>query len=87
MPLLPQMLRVNCDTAQEYYLQQTIKDKLQGYVFSYNKSASAILVNLSQDLSKLRDELASSSGGLYLNVSYLFKPVLAGINYNSYMNA
>ncbi|XP_055887561.1 protein unc-80 homolog isoform X2 [Biomphalaria glabrata] len=56
------MMRVNCDTAQEYYLQQTIKDKLQGYTFSYHKPASAILVNLAIELRHLRDELSNSTG-------------------------
>ncbi|GFO03526.1 unc-80-like protein, partial [Plakobranchus ocellatus] len=56
------MMRVNCDTAQEYYLQQTIRDKLQGYTFSYHKSASAILVTLALELRQLRDELASNLG-------------------------
>ncbi|KAH9525120.1 Protein unc-80 [Bulinus truncatus] len=56
------ILRVNCDTAQEYYLQQTIKDKLQGYTFSYHKPASAILVNLALELRHLRDELSNCSG-------------------------
>ncbi|XP_059153938.1 protein unc-80 homolog isoform X2 [Physella acuta] len=57
------MLRINCDTAQEYYLQQSIKDKLQGYTFSYHKPASAILVSLSLELRQLRLELANSSAG------------------------
>ncbi|GFR73733.1 Unc-80-like protein [Elysia marginata] len=56
------MMQVNCDTAQEYYLQQTIRDKLQGYTFSYHKSASSILVTLALELRQLRDELASSLG-------------------------
>ena len=51
------MMRVNCDTAQEYYIQQTIKDKLQGYNYAYPKSTAAILLTLSVDLQQLRDQL------------------------------
>ena len=58
------MMRVNCDTAQEYYIQQTIKDKLQGYNYAYPKSTATVLLSLSVDLQQLRDQLqASSTGG------------------------
>ena len=56
-----QMMRVNCDTAQEYYVQQTIKDKLQGYNYAYPKSTATILLSLSLDLQQLRDQLQASS--------------------------
>ncbi|KAK7491630.1 hypothetical protein BaRGS_00017083 [Batillaria attramentaria] len=48
------MMRVNCDTAQEYYIQQTIKDKLHGYNYAYPKSTAAILLSLALDLKQLR---------------------------------
>ncbi|XP_076436361.1 protein unc-80 homolog isoform X3 [Babylonia areolata] len=51
------MMRVNCDTAQEYYIQQTIKDKLQGYHYAYPKSTATILLTLSVELQQLRDQL------------------------------
>ncbi|KAL8568215.1 hypothetical protein ACOMHN_027738 [Nucella lapillus] len=51
------MMRVNCDTAQEYYIQQTIKDKLQGYNYAYPKSTATILLTLSVELQHLRDQL------------------------------
>ena len=54
-------MRVNCDTAQEYYIQQTIKDKLQGYNYAYPKSTASILLSLSIDLQQLRDQLQSTS--------------------------
>ena len=50
-------MRVNCDTAQEYYIQQTIKDKLQGYNYAYPKSTATILLTLSIELQQLRDQL------------------------------
>ncbi|KAK6194683.1 hypothetical protein SNE40_000272 [Patella caerulea] len=52
------MMKVNCDTAQEYYLQQTIRDKLQGYSFTHPKSCGSILIQLATELKQLRDELA-----------------------------
>jgi hypothetical protein len=55
------MMRVNCDTAQEYYIQQTIKDKLHGYNYAYPKSTATILLSLSLDLQMLRDQLQVSS--------------------------
>ncbi|ESO92838.1 hypothetical protein LOTGIDRAFT_232936 [Lottia gigantea] len=55
------MMKVNCDTAQEYYLQQTIRDKLQGYSFTHPKSCSSILIQLATELKQLREEIASNN--------------------------
>ncbi|XP_071097692.1 protein unc-80 homolog [Haliotis cracherodii] len=57
------MMKVNCDTAQEYYLQQTVKDKLMGYSFTHPKSVGTILLHLATDLKALRDDLPNSTGG------------------------
>ncbi|KAL5011899.1 hypothetical protein ScPMuIL_010450 [Solemya velum] len=65
------MMFVNCDTAQEYYLQQTVKDKLQGYSFIHPKSSGSILLQLALELRQLKDEFISS-GGEYRSRSATF---------------
>lgn len=63
--ILIQMMRVNCDTAQEYYMQQTIKDKLQGYSYAYPKSTATILISMAQELKQLRDNMAACVAGAW----------------------
>ena len=57
------MMRINCDTAQEYYLQQAIKDKLQGYSFTHPKCTASKLLQLATELQKLKEEFYT--GGNY----------------------
>jgi hypothetical protein len=45
-----QMMKINCDMAQEYYLQQTIKDKLQGYSFQHPKCNASVVLILAVEL-------------------------------------
>ena len=56
-------MRINCDTAQEYYLQQAIKDKLQGYSFTHPKCTASKLLQLATELQKLKEEFYT--GGNY----------------------
>ncbi|WAR09253.1 UNC80-like protein [Mya arenaria] len=56
------MLRINCDTAQEYYEQQTIKDKLQGYSFTHPKCMGSVLVELALELKLIKDEFIATGG-------------------------
>ena len=58
-----QMMRVNCDTAQEFYLQTTIKDKLKGFSYVHPKSVGTILLLLATDLKQLKEDISHSSTG------------------------
>lgn len=51
-----QMMKINCDTAQEYYLQQAIKDKMQGFSFSHPKCSATVLLQLAVELQHLKEE-------------------------------
>lgn len=59
------MMKVNCDTAQEYYLQQTIKDKLQGYSFTHPKCRATILLQLALELQQLKEDFNNVGIGMY----------------------
>lgn len=50
------MMKINCDTAQEYYLQQAIKDKMQGFSFSHPKCSATVLLQLAVELQHLKEE-------------------------------
>ncbi|XP_061164273.1 protein unc-80 homolog isoform X1 [Saccostrea echinata] len=54
--ILYKMMKINCDTAQEYYLQQAIKDKMQGFSFSHPKCSATVLLQLAVDLQHLKEE-------------------------------
>lgn len=54
--LYVQMMKINCDTAQEYYLQQAIKDKMQGFSFSHPKCSATVLLQLAVELQHLKEE-------------------------------
>lgn len=49
-------MKINCDTAQEYYLQQAIKDKMQGFSFSHPKCSATVLLQLAVELQHLKEE-------------------------------
>lgn len=55
-------MRVNCDTAQEYYIQQTIKDKLQGYSFTHPKCTGSVLIELAMELKQIKEDFISAGG-------------------------
>jgi hypothetical protein len=57
------MMRVNCDTAQEYYLQQTIKDKLLGYSSTHPKCNGSIMLQLAVELRQCKEDFKSSGKG------------------------
>eukprot|EP00105_Crassostrea_gigas_P024973 XP_011445404.1 PREDICTED: protein unc-80 homolog isoform X2 [Crassostrea gigas] len=54
--ILYKMMKINCDTAQEYYLQQAIKDKMQGFSFSHPKCSATVLLQLAVELQHLKEE-------------------------------
>jgi len=56
------MLRINCNTAPEYYEQQTIRDKLQGYTFTHPKCMGSVLVELALELKMIKEEFISTGG-------------------------
>ncbi|XP_052063828.1 protein unc-80 homolog [Mytilus californianus] len=53
------MMKVNCDMAQEYYLQQTIKDKLQGYSFQHPKCSAGVVLMLAGELQQIKEDIAA----------------------------
>ena len=57
-----QMMKSMCETEQEYFLQQTVHQKLQGYSMPHPKCKGTILVELATEL---RDELSSFPIGAY----------------------
>ena len=57
-----QMMKVNCDTAQEYYIQQTVKDKLLGYSFTHPKCTGSVLVELTMELRQIKEEFICAGG-------------------------
>lgn len=57
-------MRINCDTAQEYYIQQTIKDKMLGYSFTHPKCNASILLQLAVELQQLKDDFHTVGAGM-----------------------
>ncbi|XP_036354476.1 protein unc-80 homolog isoform X2 [Octopus sinensis] len=55
------MMKVNCDTAEEYFLQQIIKDKLMGvHSVNHPKCKGNILIQLTIELRQIKEELANA---------------------------
>ncbi|XP_021380201.1 protein unc-80 homolog isoform X3 [Mizuhopecten yessoensis] len=63
------IMRINCDTAQEYYIQQTIKDKMLGYSFTHPKCNASILLQLAVELQALKDEFHTVGAGEFRSAS------------------
>ncbi|KAK3087178.1 hypothetical protein FSP39_002695 [Pinctada imbricata] len=76
------MMRINCDTAQEYYLQQSIKDKLQGYSFTHPKCTASKLLQLASELQKLKEEFYT--GGEYRSRSATMTTERSEFHQNQY---
>jgi hypothetical protein len=57
------MMKINCDMAQEYYLQQTIKDKLQGYSFQHPKCNASVVLILAVELQQIKEDIAAVGAG------------------------
>ena len=55
------MMKVTCETEQEFYLQQTVYQKLQGCNMPSQKSKGSLLVDLAAELRQIKDELAFGS--------------------------
>jgi len=54
-----QMMKVTCETEQEYYIQQTVYQKLQGCNMPTKKCKGSLLVDLAAELRQIKDDLAS----------------------------
>ncbi|CAE1324419.1 UNC80 [Acanthosepion pharaonis] len=55
------MMKVNCDTAEEYFLQQIIKDKLMGvHTVNHPKCKGSTLIQLTLELRHIKEELANA---------------------------
>lgn len=62
------MMKVNCDMAQEYYLQQTIKDKLQGYSFQHPKCSAGVVLMLAGELQQIKEDIAAVGAGKEIKI-------------------
>lgn len=60
--LLYQMMKVTCDTEQEYFLQQTVYQKLEGCNMPHPKCKGSLLVDLAAELQQVKDSLAFAAG-------------------------
>lgn len=72
-----QMMKVNCDTAQEYFLQQTIKEKITGNL-PHPRCNGSVLVQLATELRQIKEEITSAGGvgvygGMYCIQLFLFR--------------
>lgn len=58
------MMKVVCETEQEYYLQQLVHQKLRGCSMPDPKSRSGVLVDLVAELKQEKDKLLITTGRL-----------------------
>jgi len=56
------MMKVTCDTEQEYFLQQTVYQKLEGCNMPHPKCKGSLLVDLAAELQQVKDSLAFAAG-------------------------
>ena len=56
-----QMMKVMCETEQEYYLQHMVHQKLQGYNMPQPRSKGNVLVELATELRHLKDEVTMAT--------------------------
>jgi len=59
---MAQMMKVTCDTEQEYFLQQTVYQKLDGCNMPDPKCKGSLLVDLAAELQQVKDSLTFSAG-------------------------
>lgn len=59
-----QLLQQICDNDQEYYYQQLIGEKIQGYNLPTPKSKGLLLADLSQEMSTLKDRITNKRAGM-----------------------
>ncbi|KAG1666380.1 Protein unc-80 [Nymphon striatum] len=59
------LLPMICDNEQEYYYQQLISDKIQGFNLPTPKSKGLLLADLSKEMSTLKDRLTNKRAGDY----------------------
>ena len=57
-----QMMKVTCDTEHEYFLQQTVYQKLAGCSMPHPKCKGSLLVDLAAELQQIKDSLAFTAG-------------------------
>ena len=51
------MMKVMCETEQEYYTQHCVHQKLQGYNMPHPRSNGNLLIELATELRNLKDEV------------------------------
>jgi len=56
------MMKVMCDTEQEYFLQQTVYQKLRGCNMPDPKCKGSLIVDLAAELQQVRDSLTFATG-------------------------
>ena len=74
------MMKVTCDTEQEYFLQQTVYQKLEGCNMPDPKCKGSLLVDFAAELQQIRDSLSFAAGqqhflhySLFIFRFYFFK--------------
>jgi len=55
-------MKVACDTEREYFLQQTVYQKLDGGSMPHRKCKANILVDLAAELQQIKDNLTFAAG-------------------------
>ena len=58
------MMKAACDTEHEYFLQQTVHQKLQGCSMPQLKCKGSVLIDLAAEIKQIRDELAAGQSSL-----------------------
>jgi len=56
------MMKVMCDTEQEYFLQQTVYQKLEGCNMPDPKCKGSLLVDFAAELQQIKDNLTFTTG-------------------------
>ena len=54
-----QMMKLTCDTEQEYYFQQTVYQKLRGCNMPAKKCKGSLLIDLAAELRQIKDDLTA----------------------------
>ena len=59
------MMKVMCETEEEYFLQQLVHQKLQGHNMPHPKCKATILIELASELRHLKEEYSSQTGKVW----------------------
>lgn len=60
-----QMMKVRCETEQEYFLQHMVHQKMHGFNMPHPKCKGTILIELATELRHLKEELVSPPLGKF----------------------